>query len=400
MAEYKRYENESAIEFQYRVSKDKDLIGKWQDVADICNRELGYDYTECKYRKDFKAFEKMFSANQKELTSTDERFKEIERREFELQKQAKRYYDQRREFNKLSAMEARTENLFDKLKESAAGLKDVCPMLNMNNTENSHVHTNENEAVLFFSDWHYGMVTNNIYNTYNTRICIERVQQVIDKAKEILSLHKPKKLHVVLLGDAAHGAIHTSARVQSEELVCDQIIHVSELIAEAIYALSYYVESVDVYCTYGNHMRTVQEKHDSVHADNMERLIGWWLKERFSGASNIAVHEEGCFEFILINVFGYNILCSHGDLDDIKRIGITMNTVFDKKRIQSIDYTVTADKHHVESYDSCGIESTTVPSLCGTDDYANDKRLYSKPGQTMMIFNENGKDAVYNIMVN
>lgn len=42
--EYKILRDEDPIAFQYRVSKDKDLIGTWQDVADICNRELGYEY--------------------------------------------------------------------------------------------------------------------------------------------------------------------------------------------------------------------------------------------------------------------------------------------------------------------------------------------------------------------
>ena len=48
--EYKILRDEDPIAFQYRVSKDKDLIGTWQDVADICNRELGYEYSESKYR--------------------------------------------------------------------------------------------------------------------------------------------------------------------------------------------------------------------------------------------------------------------------------------------------------------------------------------------------------------
>lgn len=32
--EYKILRDEDPIAFQYRVSKDKDLIGTWQDVAD------------------------------------------------------------------------------------------------------------------------------------------------------------------------------------------------------------------------------------------------------------------------------------------------------------------------------------------------------------------------------
>lgn len=37
-------------------------------------------------------------------------------------------------------------------------------------------------------------------------------------------------------------------------------------------------------------------------------------------------------------------------------------------------------------------------SLCGTDDYANDKRLFSYPSQLLLIVNEeNGVDAEYKL---
>jgi hypothetical protein len=39
-----------------------------------------------------------------------------------------------------------------------------------------------------------------------------------------------------------------------------------------------------------------------------------------------------------------------------------------------------------------------VQSLCGTDDYANGKRLYSTPGQLMLVFVPGiGADARYQI---
>ena len=102
-----------------------------------------------------------------------------------------------------------------------------------------------------------------------------------------------------------------------------------------------------------------------------------------------------------MNVCGYNICCTHGDLDNIRYFGVTMNTIFTRLYGSAIDYTVSADKHHIEQLDRLGIDSTIVPALCGTDGYANDKRLYSNPAQTIMVFNpEYGKDAVYNVRLN
>lgn len=392
--EYKILRDEDPIAFQYRVSKDKDLIGTWQDVADICNRELGYEYSESKYRKDFAAFTKLFNANQNKLVDADDRMREVEQREFELRKSAQKFYDQRREFNKIAAKEARAEHLEDVLAKCAEKLCETAPLL----PEEKYTETSDGvEAVVFLADWHYGMVTDNVFNRYDTKICKQRVQDLTNKVIERLKLHKPQKLHVVCLGDACHGGIHVSARVESEEAVCDQLMNVSELMAEAIYRMSCYVPYTTVYHTYGNHLRTIQNKNDSVHADNMEKLIGWWMKERFANIGNICVEDSEYYEFIKLNVCGYNICCTHGDLDSIRNIGATLNTIFSKMYHETIDYTVTADKHHIEEFDSLGIENTIVPALCGTDGYANQHRLYANAGQTMMIFNQDGKDATYNI---
>lgn len=397
--DYKRFENESALEFQYRVSQDKSLIGTWQDVADICNSVLGYDYTESKYRKDYVTFQKMFSANQASIVDCSERLKDIERKEFELRKEKQRLFDQRREYNKLASYEARAEHLEECLTRAAAALKEECPLLIVDGDKYIDPDMNDCEAVLFFADWHYGMIADNIFNTYNTDICKKRVAQIVDKAIDKMILHRPRKLHIVLLGDCAHGAIHVSARVESEEKTCDQLMHASELIAEAVAKLSCYTGETVVYSAYGNHLRTVQNKHDSVHSDNMESIVAWWLKERFRGVPNVAVVDNEYYEFVKVSLYGRNLVCIHGDLDNVRQIGTLVNTLFTRVYNEKIDYTVSADKHHLEEFDSLGIENTIVPALCGTDGYANERRLYSCPGQMMMFFNEDGKDAVYNLRV-
>ena len=74
-----------------------------------------------------------------------------------------------------------------------------------------------------------------------------------------------------------------------------------------------------------------------------------------------------------------------------------LNTLFTKLYGETIDYTVSADKHHLEAFESYGIENILVGALCGTDDYANEHRLYSNAGQTMLVFTESeGKLCQYN----
>lgn len=248
------------------------------------------------------------------------------------------------------------------------------------------------------SDWHYGMFCDNIFNTFNPEICVERVDRLLDEATERLQLHDVQKLHILLMGDFCHGAIHTTARVESREMVVDQVMHVSELLAETISELADVVDEVEVYSTYGNHMRTVQNKKDSQHDDNMEKLIPWWLSERLQYESNVKIHSAN--EFIFFRSCGINVVAVHGDLDTVNQFGVMSNTLFSKKYGATVDYAIMGDKHHAESMEQYGIETTIVPSLCGTDNYAHGKRLYSNPAQKLLILKDNcGVDAEYNIKV-
>lgn len=393
------HENESQYIWKVGQAKDSGLISNsWEELAPILNAELGIDETEArgesafrkKYRVMQQAWDDVFSKSQ----FSESRLDEMKETQKELFKAKKQFEDQRRECKKIWTAEARFDNLTNKLIESINRLCDEHPLEFYDYVP----ILGDKEAVLCLSDWHYGMVTDNIWNKYNTDICRQRVSQLVFKTIEYLQLHNVNTLHVMLLGDAAHGALHTSCRVASEEDTCDQLMHVSEIIAESINELSKYTSEVNVYTTYGNHLRTVQNKNDSIHSDNMEKIIGWYLEQRLQNNSRVNIVKSDYYEFIFLNVCGYNVVGAHGDLEKFKQFGITVNTLFTKKYGQTIDYTVSADKHHIEEFESMGIESILVRSLCGTDEYSNKNRLYSAPGQTLMIFSTSeGRECTYNI---
>lgn len=381
--------------------KDAGLLGDditWPEIAEELNRQYRVDEIDYRdsssYRKRYRnyldAYEQIFS--KENFTNTE--VATIQEQTNELYKIKKQVQDQRRELRNLLTPEARFNNLIEVLVDSANRLCDEQPL----EFEDCVVSNGDTEAVLALADWHYGMVTDNIWNRYDTNICRQRVTQLVVKTIQYLQRHNVKTLHIMLLGDAAHGALHTSCRVASEEDACDQLMHVSEIIAQAVNELSRYVSEVNVYATYGNHLRTVQNKDDSIHSDNMEKIIGWWLEQRLQKNDRVHIIKSDYYEFLLLNVCGYNIVGAHGDLEKFKQFGLTVNTLFTKKYGQTIDYTISADKHHIEEFETMGIESTLVRSLCGTDEYSNKNRLYSAPGQTLMIFSKSeGKECTYNI---
>lgn len=398
----KRLPNETEDECVWRIGQAKanGLLGDmtWVDIAAFFNKEFREDetsyYDSSAYRKKYKNFSDAYNGIFSKTHFTESRQIELEEQMNELYKIKKQVQDQRRELRNLLTPEARFDNLTEKLIEAANHLCEIKPL----NFTDYVVETDNSEAVITFADWHYGMVTDNIWNKYNTEICRQRVSTFVSKTIKYLQRHKIKTAHIMLLGDAAHGAIHTGCRVASEEAVCDQIMQVAEIIAEAVNELSSYVPTVNVYAAYGNHLRTVQNKNDSIHSDNMEKLIPWWLEQRLQNNSRVNIIRSDYYEFLYLNVCGCNIVGAHGDLEKFKQFGLIVNTLFTKKYGLTIDYTVSADKHHIEEFEQIGIESVLIRSLCGTDDHANNGRLYSAPGQTLMIFSPTeGRECTYNI---
>lgn len=392
-------ENESQYIWRIGQAKDSGILdATWEQLAPILNTQLNIDETEWrgesawrkKYRVMQQAWDDVFSKEQFKSS----RAAEIDEQIHELFKVKKQVQDQRRELRNLLTPDARFNNLTEKLIESANHLCKIKPLV----FEDYVLNSTDSEAIIAWADWHYGMVTDNIWNQYNTDICRQRVTKFVSKAIKHIQRHGTKRLHIMLLGDAAHGSIHTGCRVASEEDACDQLMQSSEIMAEAINELSSYVSEVNVYATYGNHLRTIQNKNDSIHSDNMEKIVPWWLEQRLQNNNRINIIKSEYYEFLYLNVCGYNIVGAHGDLEKFKQFGLTVNTLFTKKYGKAIDYTISADKHHIEEFETMGIESVLVRSLCGTDEYANNHRLYSDPGQTLMIFTpEDGRECTYNI---
>ena len=400
---YAKAENENDYEYGLRLIAIKveqnptDL--EWQDIVELTGLDVHHDslrkaanvtpYSGYQVMRYFREKQAREGADSDYLTELDEKM-------LQFQKERQRFFDQRREFTSLVRKDGRLDAIEDRLAQAALALSEtVGPLFRERACVDSDADC---EAILVFCDWHYGMTTDNIWNRYNTEICKERVCQVVEAAKQRILLHRCRRLHIVVLGDLFHGAIHVSARVASEELVADQMMQVSEILAQAIHELSGYVEETKVYCTYGNHGRTVANKKDNLHRDNLERLVPWWLRERLRENESVEIMPESDNEFLLIDACGHGYCASHGDLDTVRTSPRLLPALMKKQCGHEIDGILLADKHHRESYEELGVDALLCAALCGTDDYANGKRLYATPGQLLlMIRRDVGIDAEYRI---
>lgn len=372
------------------------------DYSEIAEEVYGKSYSSDVARRMLYGSRYTYEELEKEAQSekiSDYADSVLDEKTLEYEKEKTKASDQKREYGRLIRSEGRFEHLIkDTLKESAEKLNETVGVM-YSGCDVDMEETGNREAVLVFSDWHYGMTTDNIFNRYDTEICRDRVRTVTENAARRILLNRCRALHVVVLGDLIHGAIHTSARVASEEMACDQLMHVSEMLAQSVEELAKYVPSVKVYVTYGNHGRAVAKKEDSIHRDNFERIIPWWLEYRLAPeADRITVMPESENEFLFFDVCGHGFCAAHGDLDNVRSAPCVLSTLSRRACGKDIECILLGDKHHTESFDDMGITSLLCGALCGSDDYANNKRLYSSPSQLLLtVTPEDGVDAEYRL---
>lgn len=229
-----RRDGESIVEHHKRLVMGK-LVDKTladYDYTELAKYAYGREYAPDVARRMFYGSRKTLDLLESEkMNGTVDKtvLNEIDEKLIELRKERQRFFDQRREYNKLLSADGRKEYMYDCLVAAAEDLYDTVGNVYRGADVSSIENFGDNEAVLVFSDWHYGMVANNVFNKYDTEVCRQRITKVVRDAARRIQLHKCNKLHIVVLGDLIHGGIHASVRVASEELVCDQLMQVSEI---------------------------------------------------------------------------------------------------------------------------------------------------------------------------
>ena len=240
-------------------------------------------------------------------------------------------------------------------------------------------------GILQLSDWHYGLSVDNIINYYDTNIAAKRLGIVISKTLNRIKRYNLNTLYVFVQGDLVSGVIHDILRLQNQEDLMDQIIGATTLLGEAVTKLAAYCE-VKVVLVGGNHERVTPKKEENLSKENYIKLVEWFLKEWLKNNNRIEIITHKDNESCYLQIFNKNIGIVHGDKDKINDLPKNMNNIYSV----NFDYIFTAHLHHsnFQNIGRCFIVGNG--SLCGTDEYAKNKRLFSYPMQNFGILYENG----------
>ena len=387
---------ESLNEWKYRLmlgKARKEIKLSWQEISDmLCTgwsseyiRKIAYGVLE------YDNYLKERRAEAEENWRDEDAFIELENKEFAMRREKLRMQDQKRELNKLLREWARAEHLqeqIDKAVRETAGE----PMKHKKRRPQKNYSTKE--GALLLSDWHVGMQTANMVNTYNEAVFEKRIHELLDKVIQYGHEQKISTLHVFALGDLVNGLIHVTTRINNEENVIKQSMKVAETMAMIVSTLSEEFPEVKVYFSRGNHDRVTANKKESICGESFSDIIWWYLKARMEGLENIQfIDNEIDDEIIMADICGNKIFAVHGHKDKVNtcipNLSLLLKTF--------PNYVFMGHYHSNAESEINGAEVIVNSSLCGTDDFAVSLRRSSHPAQKFIVFDKEGRICTYDV---
>lgn len=370
--------NEDNEQYINRICSKKEEIGlSWQDVADICNEICGYNYSESYYRKKYRTSLVGDLIGVLSNDATDE-VRDLEDVLTDIRAAKQRQIDERRASNALLSRVSREYNIREIAIETA---NNISERILLDFDKQVFINNGDRVGILNISDWHYGIEINNYWNKYNVEEAKKRINNILYDTIQYISKNRIKKLYVLNIGDLISGRIHSPIRIDNQEDVITQIISVSEILAEFLNEISKFAE-VEFHSVSDNHSRIEPNKKESLDLESLSRIIPWYLKTRLADNECITIVDNKYDDDMSVfDCENWTVAMAHGDKDKLSNITAHLSLMTG----EHIDLICTAHMHHFacDEVNQCMIISN--PSLMGTDTFAKNKRLTSRPAQTLIL---------------
>jgi len=320
-----------------------------------------------------------------ETSKTDDEYAE-KMRNLYIAKQQNR--DVMNSYRKNIRDEARIETLKDLIAEAVAKLPALPPVTKLAKLD--VLPNRQRVAVLMLSDLHIGVNCDNFYNTYNVDVAAYRLSKLATDVLDYCKAMNVGELDVCNLGDMIHGLIHINARLEQQMDTVEQVMTAAELIGQFLHRLEgSNLKIVYRSCT-DNHSRMVADKNQHVEKDNLYRIIDWYLEERLKDSEIIFKHDNLDAGIGMFKVFDRNIVFVHGHEDSVDKM--MQNMVGATGQI--IDYALMGHFHCEKMKSYQGFKVFINGSIVGTEQYALSRRLFSRPSQTLLVFQQYDRNVI------
>ncbi len=369
----------------------------WEDLAAVINREFRGDNeseyrTEAAYRKPYQQTKRYYEAGVFNRFDEEEYFKELQLQKQELQKETVKVRDERNELKRIIREEARKESYKEQILRSISEFN--CNPLDYDKNKNfAGILKTDNDLIISLTDVHAGIYINNFFNKFDENVLKNRLNHYLDKIFEVQLRHGSENAFVIL-SELVSGIIHNELRIENNQNLIEQFLTVTGFISEFLAELSYRFNAVNVYICPGNHSRISPKKEDSLKGENIDHLAIPFLQAKLQNFKKIIFNENKIEESIaMFSVRNNVVMSSHGDKDTPNNVVQKFTLLFGiRPALVYLGHRHTNGLTTV--YNTKVIESGT---LSGTDNYALDLRLHTKPSQTISVITKDGLDCLYDI---
>lgn len=394
----KRMEGETQDQYFYRICNMKDSLGfTWPQMTEIFNDEFGCNKGDTAYRKKWAAFKSVLDANADKLIGENKYLEEIKLAQRNIEKERKKLQTEKLEYNKWLREEARDELICEHICQAIRELPPLeIPTVIYNNNPSPM------DAALIVSDQHYGVeftikgLLGETLNEYSPEIFEDRMWDLLNQVIQICKKENVKTLHVYDLGDSIDGLLRVSQLMKLRYGVIESTIRYGRFMTEWLNELTKYVRVKFQMVSDANHsqLRMLGQPKNTFKDENMSYIIAEKFMDRLGDNPNFEFVQNPS-GYIFDTLGGYYVLGIHGECknmaDAIKNFSATYK--------MPIDILIGGHKHHKETENvGFSLDTVSVPSIIGVDDYSMSLNKTADPG-ALMIFVEDGKGIAieYNI---
>ena len=394
----KRMEGETQDQYFYRICNMKDSLGfTWPQMTEIFNDEFGCNKGDTAYRKKWAAFKSVLDANADKLIGENKYLEELRLAQRNIEKERKKLQTEKLEYNKWLREEARDELICEHICQAIRELPslEIPPVIYNNNHSPM-------DAALIISDQHYGVeftikgLLGEILKEYSPEIFEDRMWDLLNQVVQICKKENVETLHVYDLGDSIDGLLRVSQLMKLRYGVIESTIRYGRFMTEWLNELTKYVRVKFQMVLDANHsqLRMLGQPKNTFKDENMSYIIAEKFMDRLGDNPNFEFVQNPS-GYIFDTLGDYYVLGIHGECknmtDAIKNFSATYK--------MPIDILIGGHKHHKET-ENVGfcLDTVSVPSIIGVDDYSMSLNKTADPG-ALMIFVEDGKGIAieYNI---
>ena len=268
----------------------------------------------------------------------------------------------------------------------------------------------KSELIVGVGDFHFGAdfkvlgLYGEIINQYNSYVFEKRMDMLSEQIDRIVKKEKPEQLTLMIVGDMLDGMLRPSQLQRLEYGVVESAMRLAEILTRWLMDLEDMISiPIRVCAVRGNHgeIRPLGTKAGQFPEENMERIVMHYLRARFDSESWIWIVENDAPMTQVIDVCGYQFLLTHGQGVNIEAMAKDSVNLYNKP----IDVFMVGHLHKSQTFYSgimpgSNVYVERVPSICGTDPYAQSKGYSAQAGATAILMEEGyGRRCVYPIVL-